>query len=192
MNKSAIYLLLLPWLLAGCDDFVDSYPRPVMPYYAIYKTNADYFHYYSTWVGKHGSVNHLLDVSADETIVYEYQGYEGYHLRIKLDSGYYLGGEITYKDVFTDVTFQEYYDIYSTGDLGKLDSLVESRIIDEDPFVAYYVLPEMEMSELSDSISGRDTLATKQLIFAELVSVARKIDSIIAEGSLEECFRRMK
>ena len=73
-----------------------------------------------------------------------------------------------------------------------LDSLLESRIIDEDPFEAYYSIPEDELYEFIDSIPSRDTLNTKEFRFRELVQAAKEIDKIIAAGTLDEHFKKLK
>lgn len=191
--KNTIVVVLIALSFYSCEKWPGVKCCADPPPFSIYKTKGDYFHYYSTWLDKKGRVSHLLDVDKDEAIVYHYEGFEGYHLRIKLDSGYLLGGEITPNDVFTGLTFSEYNELFDRGELTKLDSLLENNIIDNDPFTDYYSLPFYEVfNDSVGSLFWDDSLSHKETDFRQLAVIAKEINQIIAEGKLEEHFKKIK
>ncbi|MCK5820790.1 MAG: hypothetical protein KAH17_02845 [Bacteroidales bacterium] len=191
--KSFFWGLPLLLLLVGCGKMLNYGNYCVdPPAFAIYKTNGDYFHLYSTWLSKDGDIDHLLDVSYDETIVYHFEGDSGYHFRIPLDSNYFLGGEITVKDVFTGITFTEYHELFYLGELGKLDSLLEHNIIDDDPFSSYYTIPFYDAFEHWDSTHQWDTLSSGERNFRQLSIKAKEINKIIQSGELDQYFKKLK
>jgi hypothetical protein len=134
----------------------------------IYKTNADYFNYINLW-GKdqeHASnvlISNRLKFENNDTI---------FKWRWKLEQGYVADvTEIWYTDYFTNISFKEMLRYNESNGIFPFDS-IETRIIDRDPFIEFYV-------------DDRDS-------FYRMPEPIDELNEIIRNGEIEKYLHRLK
>ena len=157
-------------LFAGCGIGEDGYgPRAT-----IYKTSGDYFNNVNTWGDHNAPVS--LD-SHDGRIIIE-NGDTVYRNRIKLIDGYILAKEISGDDYFTDITYPELVAYNENhAECFPIDSVFK-RLIDKDPFTAFYIDKEHRFGV--PSLSDVDSAEIEEL------------NEIIRNGELETYFDKIK
>ncbi len=176
--KISALLLLVASMSPGCkkekieyDD--ESIGISTLPNISIYKTNSDYF-YNIPLVNLNGQVSGIPTYTAnDPSLKINSEGKLSSNFRWRLKDGYIIDEESYINRVFTDITFEEYID-YNTAN--KVTSwpitLIESRIIDKNPFVEYYYY---------DGVNK-----------AEKIYTLGEINKMIENGTLESVFKKLK
>jgi len=134
----------------------------------IYKTRNDYFDHVHIKLF-HGTVGGAPSIKDD--VYFDKKGGIHYALRAKLDSGYVLALAHSIHSAFLSYSFQEYYEIETTGILPDTKKLKE-HIIDNDPFVEYYYDPSpYQLYGFADSMA---------------------INLLIRKGALTSYFEKLK
>ncbi|NOY96575.1 MAG: hypothetical protein GXO81_09400 [Chlorobi bacterium] len=177
IKLTAIFLLLL-FIGAGCKKneieiadesiVVDNYPGV-----SVYKTNGNYFNYISIKFNDDGELGGTpYFTSQSSGISIDAKGNVSYNRRWLLRSGYIVCSEISRKDVFTDITYTEYYNYCIKNKKSYTAEMFRSRVIDENPFIEYYY-------------STGFNKKYKEFTLGE-------INQMIENGTLEEHFEKIK
>jgi hypothetical protein len=165
------------------------------PPFAIYKTNPEYFDLWNVNFTEDSIVKYYLDFDENMASKYSHEGDSGYSRRIALDKGYFLGYVITVNDVFTDLTFMQYLELYNRffrdNEKGKPDSILISHVIDKDPFIEYYEMDAKEVYKYY-SIDDYPGLNNYEKSFNRLLDVAKKINILINNDQLDSSYTRLK
>lgn len=200
---NSFFCLVLCLALFGCEWNNLPFVKPAQPPpFAIYKTNGDYFDYVNANFNKDNEPNYYLQIDEQEAAKYSHDGNSGYHLRVHLEGGYILAGEITVDDYFTDLTFNDYLKYYTQTfrqqmDI-NIDSIFLSHVIDDGPFVEYYEIEYYDVFDYilrEESYSPEDTTQGsnhKEFKFRQLLKVAKRINKVIEADSLDQAYRRIK
>lgn len=189
-NVSLILMIFLGFIvlsnISSCDDEFAVTDPP----YGIYKTNHDYFHFFAPSTKKSGEVAVTPYFINDDPRIYIMENDTVFALRVALDEGYVLSGEVYPDAPFTDATYKECLRRQGTNS-PVTAVLLDQRIIDRDPFLEYYEIDtEFVTKYFSQFLNlGYSSGKVRNLAFQE---AAKEINIIIVEGRLEDEFRKIK
>jgi hypothetical protein len=144
------------------------------PGITIYKTKNDYINFVDVQITDDGRLNAIPSYNKnDPRISIDEKGNVKQNFRWRLKSGLILDNNVSIREVFTNITIQEYVDWNTeNGVSGWPNNLIEPRIIDEDPFTDFYFLDGM------NKIPKTYTLG--------------EINKMIEDGTLETVFTKLK
>lgn len=148
--KNLIVLLLIGGIFVSCakEDGITFKETPKgydeIPYYSVYKTNADYSNY--VYMSKTNQIPYKPNLKDTLNISGIGENYIKWWKGQPLTKDYYfIPFELNPESIkYTDVTYEEYDNLYnvfpSNGDIDSLRLLetMDKRIIDIDPFLEYY------------------------------------------------------
>ena len=173
-------LLIIVILLANCKKSnIDYYDESKIvnntPGLSIYKTNGDYIDFIHFQLDS----NNIITMSPcykptnSSRIIIDKDGNVHQNFRYKLKSGYIVSNNANISYTYTDITFQEYFDITNeSGEWYIPNSLLKQRIVDRNPFTEYYYL---------NGLNGN----YREFTLGE-------INDLAEEGNLESVFTKLK
>ncbi|MGM0528696.1 MAG: hypothetical protein ACQERS_09835 [Bacteroidota bacterium] len=160
------------------------------PYWSIYKTQSEYFNYMTAWVNKSGEVIGYPYYTDNDTRIFIDDNDTIYTLRVMLSNNYCLSWEVALNYPFTDITFKEFYrKQFSDSPINK--TIIESRIIDRDPFIEYYEVDPEYVLSLTDSFRDQG-YSDSEITYKAINAIAEEINIIIEQGQLQDHFNRLK
>lgn len=184
--KRLLFIPALMLILSACTPW--SHPVQLPPY-AIYRTSTDYFNNYRTTVDKKGDPVGILMYKMNDGRIFSRNEDTIYALRVRLDSGYVLGGEIHVDDHFTSILIRDIVKMSAEGQVLSPTEIKKS-IIDVDPFSEFYTVPNEELSsfhlETAKKFSGVESK------YEALILLASDINQLINSGELEDYYKRVK
>ena len=177
--KFSTVILLFAFIGASCKkDEIEISDESIIidnqPGISIYKIKGDYFNFISLQLLPDGRLNAIPDYTINSSrIIVSGDGKIKINTRWLLKNGFIVDKESSLRDVFTDITFQEYVDYNTANNTGGWpNELIKPRVIDENPYVEYYHLNGLNKRE-------------KKFTLGEL-------NKMIEEGTLETVFEKLK
>lgn len=177
--KLSTVVFLLFFMGASCqkdeieyaDDSIEISSSPGI---SIYKTNGNYIDYVQFQIMENGETNGIPGFTLnDPRVKVESNGNIRQNFRWRLKSGYIVDKNATTRDAYTNITIQEYVEYKSeTEEAGWPSGLLESRIIDRDPYIEYYHFNGLHIGERYFSLG--------------------ELNSLLESGEIETVFERLK
>lgn len=185
---SLILFSIVCYSVCSCKKYSPDEP----PQFSIYKTKGNYIEYVNLNFKKDSTLKYTFGITEASSIKYTYRGITGYSFRIPLSNGYILQSVITSDDSFTNISIQEYLEIYKNyPNGGKFFSICSSRVIDNNPFTEFYLVNSAEVFN-GHSIEDFPEINPSEAFFRIMVEASSKINKVIDNNLLDSAYTRIK
>ncbi|MBN2819455.1 MAG: hypothetical protein JXP36_10820 [Bacteroidales bacterium] len=177
LKLSSIMLLFL-FIGAACQkDEIEYADESVIvsssPFLSVYKTKTDYFTNISVGINDKVEIISYPDYNIKSAnIIIDDEGNITFKYKWRLKSGYEVIEGYHFNSAITDISLKEYVNFNEPYKTNWDINLLQSRVIDYDPFVSYYYL---------DGLNKRE----RKFTLGEL-------NEMIENGTLETVFTKLK